>query len=203
MRKWAIVLALAIVAVLALPRTAAAADEKNMFGVFVGYIEPTGDYTDGGFKIELDSTVGYGLAYQYRPNDLFSFGADFLMATHDVKASMGGSSETVGDVSLMAFLFDGNFHILKDAKTLDFYLGPTLGYAMWGDWKIDGEGNIKTKDTFAYGVNFGLDVPFADTWAFNAGLRYLFLSTESDESGDNIEIDVNPWMLTAGVSYKF
>ena len=86
---------------------------------------------------------------------------------------------------------------------MDFHLGPTLGYAMWGDFKPEGGGpSTSLKSNRVYGANFGLDVPFKGNWAFNAGLRYLWAKAEPDVSGGE-SIDVNPWVLTAGVSYKF
>jgi outer membrane protein W len=197
------VLILVTVVALMVPQVAAAADTKSSFGVLLGYISPTGNSTLGGVKFEADSTMAAGLAYQYSFNEKFSLGASLLYAKYDFNMTGSGfSNEKCCDATFMPLLLDGNFHLLKNTASVDFYLGPTGGYAMWGDSKgVDG-GSEKLKNNFVYGLNLGLDVPFQASWAFNAGLRYLKSKAESDEvAGDNIDVD--PWILTAGVSYRF
>lgn len=213
------VLVLVAIVALALP-IANAADAKNKFSVFVGYAMPMSDTTiteDTGEgiiqdKIEADDAMGYGLAYEYRYSDLMSFGASLSYFNHDVKDTFtfDGTTEfdgTIGDVTWTPILFDLNFHLLKDRK-IDFYVGPTVGYAMWDDVSLNADGQdafgtdkIKIDDSFVYGVNLGLDVPFGEKWAFAAGLRYLLVSADPSEGGDSL--DVNPLILTVGVGYKF
>ncbi len=201
----------------AIPQLAAAADTKNEIGVFAGYLSPTGELktnilvndVDVPATIKLDSAAEFGLAYQYRFTDLFSLGASLLYSKLDVKLTSPEASGKIGDTTLMPLLLDGNFHVLKNMKTLDFYLGPTVGYAWWGDLKPQGIasdiGNttsIKVKGKAVYGANFGLDVPFGSNWAFNAGVRYLWAKAEPD-AVDTQSIDVNPWLVNVGVSYRF
>jgi outer membrane protein W len=92
---------------------------------------------------------------------------------------------------------------------VDFYIGPTVGYAMWGDLQPKDmavefgiEEPQKLKSDFVYGANLGFDFPFHDAWAFNLGLRYLWVKAEPDAAGAE-SIDVNPLIVTVGISYKF
>ncbi len=198
------VLALIAVVALAVP-LANAADTKHKFSFGVGYFMPMSDYsfTEDTYTITMatDDALGFGLGYEFYYNEMVSFGASLWYADHDMTLSVSGEPDSdYGSVAWMPILFDANFHLLK-GKPVDFYFGPTLGYAMFDDWKYASE-TMGMKDQFVYGVNLGLDVPFAESWAFTAGLRYLLLDAEPDVTGADA-VGVDPLVLTVGVGYKF
>lgn len=211
--------ALVLIAVIALavPQMAAAADMKHSLGLSAGYFGPTGDLSTNFLvgeaeipaTLELASTGVVGLAYQYRFNEKFSLGASLLYANPDFRVSSTEASGRIGNALWMPLLIDGNFHVLKNTAKVDFYVGATVGYAMWGDFQPDQYADTigitessPLKDNFVYGANFGLDVPFKVKWAFNTNLRYLLDKAEPDTEGAQ-SIDVNPWIITVGVSYRF
>jgi len=199
------ILVLIVVVALAIP-LANAADKKNSIGVFVNYLWPTGDYSasDGDVTVTLepDSAMGYGLGYRHMFNPKWDFGASLFFAEHDVNGTVSGvGSAKIGTVSWMPILLDANWHFGKKGL---FYVGPTIGYAMWDSIDlVEGFGSISTKDSFIYGLNFGLDVPFGKGWAFNANARYLQVGVETDEGAGDFTVDVNPWLVGVGISYKF
>jgi outer membrane protein W len=214
-----LVKALVLIVVLAfvIPQFALAGDKKHEIGVLVGNLSPSGELaTDlilGGETLpgtlELDSATGFGIAYQYRLNEKFSLGAALLWSKHDVLVWTLPESGMIGSTTFTPLLIDGNFHLFRKHKSVDFYVGPTVGYAMWGDLQpkdIAVEFDItepqKLKSNLVYGVNFGLDVPFKSVWAFNANVRYLWAKVEPD-SADAQSIDVDPLLIAVGISYKF
>jgi outer membrane protein W len=167
-----LVRALVLIAMIALavPQLAAAADMKHSLGLSAGYFGPTGKLNTDWFVAEVSAptefkfqnTGVFGLAYQYRFNEKISLGASFLYANPDLKATSttSGKSGTVGNATFMPLLIDGNIHVLKNTSSVDFFLGPTLGYATWGDLKPTGyssqlgiEGSQKLKSDFVYGLD--------------------------------------------------
>jgi outer membrane protein W len=211
------VLALVAIVALAVP-LANAADSKHKFSFFTGYAMPMSDWSetdDTGevvekSTIEADDAMGYGFGYEYRHSPLLSFGASISNWSHDVNVTFVEDGETVfdgklGEVSWMPLLFDANFHLFKESK-IDFYFGPTVGYAMWDDLEFAGEfdegDSVPVSDQFIYGVNVGLDIGLGENWAISGGLRYLFLDAEIDESGAP-NVGVDPILVTIGIGYKF
>jgi outer membrane protein W len=205
---------------LVVPQFALAGDKKHEIGLLVGNLSPSGELaTDlvlGGETLpgtlELDSATGYGIAYQYRLNEKFSLGAALLWSKHDVLVWTLPESGMIGSTTFTPLLMDGNFHLFRKHKSVDFYVGPTVGYAMWGDLQpkdIAVEFGIeeprKLKSNFIYGANLGFDFPFYGTWAFNVGLRYLWVKAELESAGaQGIDsIDVNPLIIAVGISYRF
>ena len=186
------------------PALAAAGESKLRF--CINFVSPTGDYSEpGDMSLEADDAIGPEVGFEYRFSDLM--GVDFNLGyyEHDLEASDSGLSATVGDVSQIPLTVGLNFHLLKESK-IDFYLGPTLGYVMWDDVKLDaivGGGEVSTKDGVSYGLNLGVDIPLNPKWDLVVGGRYTFSSVETDEGSDDIELDVDPIEIRLGFGVRF
>lgn len=199
---------------LMIPAAALAEVPSHTFRGHLDWVSPTGDTKIEGEKVEADDAFGFGLGYEYQFTDLMGVDFNLLWANHDAKSG----SETLGDTTVTPLTVGLNFHLSKNDK-FDFFLGPLVGYVMYDDISVKDEfggGDIKLKNDFGYGLQLGLDVPFNENWAFTAGLIYLQTKAEIDEdvaghdggmetaSSDNTdEIDINPWILRAGLAYKF
>ncbi len=200
--------------------SASAADPRHEVGAFIATVSPSGsldtNLTVGGDtfpgSVDLESTSGFGLSYQYRLKGMLGLGATLLWSSHDVYVSSAPEEGVIGKAAFTPLLLDANFHLLKRSQHTDFWVGPTVGYAMWGDLKPDAYAtefgiteSQKLKDNFVYGANIGVGFRFQNVWALDVGLRYLRAKAEADNVGpQNIEsIDVNPWIVSIGVSYKF
>ena len=206
------VLALAAVVALAVP-LAAAADSKHKLSLFAGYSMPTGELSRSGviddvpvdLKDTADDAMGYGLGYEYRHSKLLSFGASLSYWKHEIHVTMTDEDGATlydgkhGDWSWMPLLLDANFHVLG-GEAVDLYLGPTVGYTMFGDFEEDGD-SFASNDQFTYGLNVGLDVALGENWAFSGGLRYLQFDGEVE--GYDYKLPIDPLIVTVGVGYKF
>ncbi len=185
-----------VVAVVALSlslASAAAPDAKSSIGVFANYVMPTSDTKVDGIKSELKSAVGYGVGYRVMFTEKWDVGISAFYAKHDVKVE----GTKTGTISWTPILVDLNYHLGTDGR---FYVGPTVGYALWNDYKDNVLGKAKMKNQFVYGAEGGLDIPFAESFAFNASVRYLQAEAKGKEGG---KISVNPVTLNVGVSVKF
>jgi outer membrane protein W len=201
-----------LVAALALISQLAAAGEGDKILRFnISYVEPTGDFSESvssglqqELSIEAESAFGPEVGFEYMFTDMIGFDVNLGMFGHDVEAELLGDDAKIGDIDLMPLLFGANFHLMRDKK-IDLYVGPSLGYIFFSDLDVvDDSSDVPVKDDFAYGANFGVDVPFHDNWSFSAGLRYLLVGAETDESGvENIEIDIDPFVVRVGFAYEF
>ena len=186
------ILAMVAAAVVAVP--AMAADETLIYRGSLTFIQPTGDSTIDGVKLEADSALGLDASFEYKFSKAWGVEAAVLYANHDVEAD----GQKIGDISQTPLLFSANYHVPSSGKA-DFYVGPTLGYTFWGDLKVDEVGSVNTDGEFTYGINSGVDVPLGGNWAFTGGVRFLFLKADTEGA----EVDVNPLSLRAGIAYRF
>lgn len=202
MKKLAHLAVLTIVAVAGSGAAIAQPLEKVTFRGGIAFISPTSNVTIDGSKVEVDSTIGPDVSMEYRFNERFGFEASSFYGRHDMK--LDGNKR--GKISQVPLLLTANFHF--GAGKLDFYAGPTLGYAFWGDLKLPGGGaKLNVGGEVVYGGSAGLDVPFNDAWGFTAGLRYLkshpTVNFGTPFPPGRHDIDVNPLVARVGVFARF
>jgi outer membrane protein len=67
-------------------------------------------------------------------------------------------------------------------------------------------------DSFGLSASAGVDIPFGEHWAFNAGVWYIDIDTTAEvkvypEAGGSakvkFDVDVDPWVYNIGIAYKF
>lgn len=176
-------------------------------------------------SLALDGPAGVGVALEYLFNKRIGIeGAlligdvdgnfdedrlDFDPATGGLRMIWVGDDD---DVSFTAFTIGVNFHLTPDHRA-DVYIGPLLGFTQYddGQFSLDrGLVRVDFDDDSALGAQVGVDVPFRrdGRWGFNSALRYLPSSTEVTNFGavvgsDDIEIDVDPLLFSAGISIRF
>lgn len=99
-----------------------------------------------------------------------------------------------------------NYHFTKPDSTFDAFIGPFIGYVTFDDptYNLGGTtGSVKASvdDEFTWGVHLGFDVPARQGFGFYGGVRYFDLGIEFE--GENLELDMNPLVVNAGLSYRF
>lgn len=201
-RALAIVLVVAfLVSGVAFSGAAEKGDKQLRFGLL--YSMPTDDYVDGFDVTELDASLGFQAAFEFRVTDRIGIEPGLQSVSYDLSIEdvNGLLPDIEGDTDMLGLTANVNFHFERDSG-LDLWVGPTVGYAFWDD--IGGSGfvvPVPTDDEFIFGANFGLDVPIGEgAWGFNAGFSYLFFDI-ADSDGDSI--GVSPMQLRAGATYSF
>lgn len=181
-----------------------------VFGFF-----PSGDKVERGLDLasgparesfELDNGYGVGFSLERRRGAVFGIETSVLFGRGDSRYQLSSAAVTghdTHDTTFYALTVGPNFHLLGCRGT-DLYLGPFIGYGGFGDpnYWVDGNHFAAQLDgRFVWGARLGLDVPFhaGGPWGFHGGLRYLKLSQNTDAGS----IRVDPWIVEAGLSYRF
>lgn len=168
--------------------------QGNNWKVFVaaGYVSPldSSDVTVDDVKesVEAADQLGWDVGGEFR-SKWWGIELDYLGVTHDLESD--GLKLDEVDLSLISATL--NFHLIH-TKIIDFYLGPTVSYADWGNI-----GDVSSDGETAYGVSVGADFALIKTIAIVAGLRYLQL----DLTSDGETLDVNPLISRVGVAFRF
>lgn len=179
-------------------------DKQVRFGVM--FSSPTNDLTEDGTTIEADSAFGIQGGFEFFVRDNFGIEPALSFANHDAEASEPGfPTVTIGDTSLTTITVNFNFHLTPDGP-VDFYVGPTVGYAMWGDLESDFFGEtFPLDDDFTYGLNLGVDAPFGEgDWFFSGVVNWLVVEAQfEDADPGDAPLDVDPLQLKLGVGKRF
>ncbi len=95
-----------------------------------------------------------------------------------------------------------NFH-LNGCWSVDFYVGPFIGYGGFGDpnyWALDHHFRATFDGDFIWGAQLGLDFPGrSGRWGWHTGLRYFELKQETDAG----ELQVDPLIFELGLAFQF
>jgi outer membrane protein W len=220
MRRLFVVLALTAL-VASIPTMAAQGDQIIRFGG--AYVTPTGDWTISDedevletATLEADSAFGPFFGFEYMISEMVGIDATVMSANHDIDSdyTVTDGSEvlfsdcmTIGDVTVTPIFVSAHFHVMQ-REAMDMYVGPTIGYILYGDLKLNpefGEDNVALKNDFGYGGVVGLDVPFGSAgWNFSTALRYVVTAAQLDDpEAPDIEIDINPIILQVGVGKRW
>jgi outer membrane protein W len=177
-------------------------DTRIQFGAL--YSVPTSDLEEPDGELEVDSAFGFQVSFEYLISDIVGIEPSLAYSNQEVNVEEADVEDfELGDIDLTALTFNFNFHLLRD-KPVDLFLGPTVGYAFWGDLESDVfPDSFPADDDFIYGANLGLDVPFGGSaWSFTGAINYLLADIALEGStGDDLGVD--PVQFKFGVSYSF
>jgi outer membrane protein W len=172
--------------------------------------------TDYRQKINLGAHHGgFGAGFEYRwlqdchlkPWGIAVDAISTQLDTHilvDRSASWGREEDKVNFTPVLLSL---NYHVTAPSQPVDFFLGPSIGYAFLDSVTFNTLGSSYTEkfdDDLTYGINLGIDVPFGPEhqYAFTAGLRQLFFKAKGSGTIDH-NFDLNPTIATAGFAFRF
>jgi len=218
---------IAVVAILAVIPGANAADSRMVLRAGAGWTGPTGEWTGDLLmtegvsvtKLKADSAIGPQLSLEYRFAHSIGGELSVLQSSHEITETevflLVPREAKFGQVTEWPILLGANFHVTKN-RTIDLYLGPVIGWVIWGDLKPSAVaqeevtiGTIKMRDAVAWGVNIGVDVPFARHWAVNFDLKDLDYSARTDSRpikavlGEDAKIPIRPFIATAGFGLRW
>jgi outer membrane protein len=117
----------------------------------------------------------------------------------------------VGDVAL------GKTVLLPPTLTVQYhfnplgpfrpYVGAGLNYTFFFDTQNEGVSDLHFKNNVGYDLQAGVDVALDEHWMINFDVKKLFLSTKASMWAGTTRIqanvDIDPWIIGAGVGYRF
>lgn len=161
--------------------------------------------TPVGGKAEIDSSVvpEVDVSYFFTPN----IAVELIAATtpHDVTAR--GTS--LGDVDV------GNAWLLPPTLTLQYhftgldgfkpYVGAGVNYTIFYHEDAGVLSDVDYKNSFGGALQAGVDIPVQDNWMLNLDVKKVFIDTEARFNGGTVraDVDIDPWLVGAGIGYRF
>ena len=204
-------------AVLTMMMTPAFAQSRSVdLTGWISFIDPSGstDFEDGEIA-EVDSEQGYGLGinvfWSSRISTEFAAYAvepDLNLRTTDPTLPSGA----IGSLEMMPLTGTLQFHFNPDGR-FDPYIGAGVAYVLFDS--IEGESiedigfdSIDFDDDYGFLANEGVSIDITPTFAINLDAKYVPVSASARAVIDGIEtdpadFDINPLILSAGVSIQF
>lgn len=161
------------------------------------------DTLGGGIATSTDQVPELDITRFFTPN----IAAELIAATttHDInlRGSSVGNAE-LGSVKLLPPTLTLQYHLNPNEKFRP-YVGAGLNYTFFYDVKTGGiANNIKYKDHIGYAAQAGFDYMIDDKFGVNLDIKKIFLQTTATVNNSiRAKVALDPWLIGAGVSYRF
>lgn len=123
---------------------------------------------------------------------------------HDVSHSAGID---LGEVSLLPPTLTLQYHFMPKER-FSPYVGAGLNYTFFYDEDTAAGSPVTSIDydnALGYALQVGADYALSDNWYANIDVKKIFLSTDVSLNGGAItaDVDIDPWIVGAGIGYRF
>jgi len=157
-----------------------------------------------GLKADVKSSVVPTVGLVYFLTDHIA--GELILGTskHDIKAAGGATDVKVHDTWVLPPVVALQYHFAPAAKVSP-YVGAGLNYMLFYGGKDHNGFKVKLKDGVGYALQAGVDVATRDGWSVNLDVKKVYFNTRASINGGALtsKVNLDPWVLSAGVGYKF
>ncbi|PLW67028.1 OmpW/AlkL family protein [Pseudohalioglobus lutimaris] len=169
-----------------------------------------------GVTVDIDDDTQLSLIGTYMATE--RFGIELLAATpftHDVDVQEVDLQ--AGEVTHLPPTLSIQWYPRGGSSGWQPYFGLGVNYTFIYDEEVNsdlegivGKADLDLDDSFGLSASAGVDIPFGDHWAFNAGIWYIDIDSTAEitlrEAGNakvKFDVDIDPWVYNIGIAYKF
>lgn len=162
--------------------------------------------TIAGSGVSVDSGQGIFANLSYMMTDRVS--VELLVATpfsHDITAT--GSIAGLGKIAEIKQLpptVSVQYHFTPRSSFRP-YVGAGINYTTFFDIKTTGSTvtSMSLDDSWGLAAQAGFDKDINKNWFFNADLRYIKIDTTATTNVGNVDVTIDPWVVSIGVGTHF
>lgn len=167
-----------------------------------------------GTQTEANDNVVPTLAIEYFVSPEISIETICCLTQHDVDGVDGAAgAELVSDALLLPATFTAKYHF--NAGGISPYVGAGVTYFIWLDDEpgetavLLGADDFRLDDEFGFVLQAGVDVPLGeDGFGISLDAKRYFVGSTAHWYANGTEViqtehNLDPWVLSAGVSYRF
>lgn len=153
--------------------------------------------------VEHAVTPEVDLTYFFTEN----IAAELIAATSEHRITAGSS--TIGDAWILPPTVTLQYHFSPDAK-FSPYVGAGINYSLfYGEDAVGIYSNLDVDGGFGLAAQAGFDYWINDNWGLNFDVKYIDLQVDVQVNNGNPtdlyanNVDLDPWIIGTGVSYRF
>ncbi|WP_296600646.1 OmpW family outer membrane protein [Phenylobacterium sp.] len=182
-----------------------------VLNVRVTDVSPTGSdpiTTLAGASTGLRAKVGYdvmptiGVTYFFTDH----VAAEIIAGTtqHTVRAKAPGTDLKLKDTWVLPPVLTVQYHFAPGARVSP-YIGAGVNYMLFYGGDNKNGFNLKIDDGFGTALQAGIDIATKGRWAVNLDAKKVFFETDAVDRAKGVKskVTLNPWVLSAGVGYRF
>ena len=123
-------------------------------------------------------------------------------AHHNLSHSSGAS---LGETWILPPTVTLQYHFMPEEK-FSPYIGAGLNYSLfYGENAADGFSDLNLDSSFGPAAQAGFDYWINDNWGLNLDVKKIWLNVDASLNNGAIkaDVDLDPWLVGAGLSYRF
>ena len=151
-------------------------------------------------KVEAENTwiPEFDITYFFTDN----IAAELVLTwPQEVDVTLGGAD--IGSVKALPPTLMLQYHFMPNA-TFRPYAGVGVNYTRFSSRSFTIAGLDTSSSSWGAAVQAGFDFKIAPRWYLNADAKYVWMNTDVKLNGAQLtKVDLNPWLLSVGVGYRF
>ena len=153
-------------------------------------------------KVKYDVMPTIGLSYFLSDN----LALDLTLGTtkHKIKAEGPGVDLRVKDTWVLPPTLTLQYHFAPQSRVSP-YVGAGVNYMLFYSGSDKNGFNLKVDDGFGAALQAGVDIATKGRWTVNLDAKKIFFHTDARDAVNGIKtkVTLDPWVLSAGVGYRF
>ena len=186
------------------------AQERNVrISVFASQVSIDGDELDESFDTEFEDGTGYGLGASMAFNRFVGLEASIFSLRNEARLVLDGEAPfELGRVDLVPVMVGVQAH-LTGGRRFDPYVGAGAAYVMANDLysqDLDtvGIGRVDVDSELTYYLNAGVGFDFTPGFGIAVDGRMIPFEPETrGATGDAVELDLSPTVISAALRFRF
>lgn len=157
-----------------------------------------------GLKAKANYDVMPTVSVSYFLTDNVAVEAIAGTTQHTVRAQGPGTNVKVKDTWVLPPIVTLQYHFAPTAR-ISPYVGAGVNYMLFYGGDDKNGFRFKIKDGFGTALQAGVDIATKDRWAINLDVKKVFFDTKAIDrtSGLKAKVNLDPWVISGGLGYRF
>lgn len=157
-----------------------------------------------GLRADVSDDVMPTVGLSYFFTDHIAVEAIAGTTKHTVTAKGPSTDLKVKETWVLPPVVTLQYHFAPAAK-LSPYVGAGVNYMIFYGGKDRNGFHLKLDDGFGWALQAGADVAISGPWSANVDVKKVFFETDATDTTNGVKskVKLDPWVVSAGVGYKF
>jgi len=157
-----------------------------------------------GLRADVDYDVMPTVGLTYFLSDHVAIEAIAGTTKHTVRAKGPATDLKVKETWVLPPVVTVQYHFAPTARVSP-YVGAGVNYMLFYGGSNKNGFKVKIDDGFGAALQAGVDIATRDRWTVNLDAKKVFFETDAVDrtKGIKTKVTLNPWVLSAGVGYRF